>query len=44
VKNGIPFDVAFCLDDVDRMAWCIIMSEFLGRRFNWSRMEFEEEN
>jgi hypothetical protein len=43
VKNGVPFDVAFGLDDKDRIAWCIVMSQFHGRKFNWDRMEFEED-
>ena len=42
VRNGIPFDVAFGVDDVTRAAWCIVFSEMEGNRFDWSRMQFEE--
>ena len=41
-RGGIPFDVAFSLDDRDRAAWCIIVSEFEGNKFNWRTMSFEE--
>ncbi|MDE2354945.1 MAG: hypothetical protein KGL17_07980 [Betaproteobacteria bacterium] len=43
VKNGIPFDVAFGLDDVTRAAWCIVFSEQGGAKFNWRTMEFEDD-
>jgi hypothetical protein len=43
VRSGIPFDVAFSLDDVTRAAWCITFSEFEGNRFNWSTMEFDDD-
>ncbi len=43
VRNGIPFDVAFTVDDVTRAAWCIVFSEMEGNRFNWNRMQFEEQ-
>ncbi|MBV8656623.1 MAG: hypothetical protein JO142_02250 [Burkholderiales bacterium] len=41
VKNGIPFDVAFGLDDMTRAAWCIVFSEMEGSKFNWDKMDFE---
>ena len=28
VKNGVPFDVAFSLDDTERFAWSVCMGEF----------------
>jgi hypothetical protein len=43
VKHGIPFDVAFELDDVTRAAWCIVFSEMEGRTFDWSTMSFRGE-
>jgi hypothetical protein len=43
VRSGVPFDVAFQLDDVTRAAWCIISCEHEGRTFDWSRMEFKEQ-
>jgi hypothetical protein len=43
VHNGVPFDVAFSLDDAKRMWMAIKFSEFGGRKFNLETMEFEEE-
>jgi hypothetical protein len=44
VKNGVPFDVAFGLDEVRRTAWAIAFSEMeSGKRFNWTSMEFDED-
>jgi len=43
VKNGIPFDVAFGVDDITRTAWCIAFSEMEGHRFDWERMEFHKD-
>lgn len=42
MRSGVPFDVAFELDEITRAAWCIIFSEMEGRRFNWAKMDFEE--
>lgn len=43
VRHGVPFDVAFALDDTTRAALCIIATEQGGVvQFNWSRREFEE--
>lgn len=42
VKNGIPFDVAFSLDDIERLAWVVIMGEFQGLTFNWETGEWEK--
>jgi hypothetical protein len=43
VRNGIPFDVAFGVDDAKRTAWAITFSEFeSGKTFNWHSMEFED--
>lgn len=41
-KNGVPFDVAFGLEEVTRAAWAIILSEMVGSKFNWNLMRFEE--
>lgn len=42
VKNGVPFDVAFALDDVKRTAWSIIFSEQdSGKRYNFITREYE---
>lgn len=41
VSKGIPFDVAFALDEMTRMAWCIILGELDGARWSWERMAWE---
>ena len=43
LRHGVPFDVAFSLDDVSRAALCIVASEQGGRKFNWSAMEFDRD-
>lgn len=44
VKNGVPFDIAFGLDDITRTGWAIIFSEQAsGREFNWHTMGFDSE-
>jgi hypothetical protein len=41
-SNGVPFDVAFRLDDIKRKAWSIIISEQQsGMKLNWSTGKFE---
>ena len=43
MKNGVPYDVAFSLDDVFRCGMSIIFSEFeTGRAFNFRTMKFDE--
>ena len=41
VKNGVPFDVAFSLDAVERLAWVVIMGELIGLSFNWESRTWE---
>ena len=41
VSKGVPFDVAFSLDDEARFAWSIILGELGGGKFNWSTMQWE---
>jgi hypothetical protein len=44
VKNGVPFDVAFELEDLTRAAWCIIFTEMSGAGivFDWNRMAYRD--
>ena len=42
MKNGVPFDVAFSLDDITRTAWAIKMSIFEGGEFDWHLMKFKD--
>jgi len=43
VHNGVPFDLAFAVADIDRTAMAIIMSEFNGNKFNMDTMRFEDD-
>jgi hypothetical protein len=43
VFNGVPFDVAFGLDDVTRAAFAIVFSEFNGGEFDWDQMQFKKD-
>jgi hypothetical protein len=42
IRNNVPLDVAFQLDDVTRSAWCIVFSEMDGHQFDWNAMRFKE--
>ena len=44
MKNGVPFDVAFQLDDITRAAWSVIFSEMEGNKFDIDRMAWMEES
>lgn len=44
MKNGIPFDLAFQLDDETRAGFCIVFGELEGGRFNWDSMSFEKDD
>lgn len=41
VHNGIPFDVAFSVGDIDRTAMAIVFSQFHGNIWNWDTMRFD---
>jgi hypothetical protein len=43
ISKGIPFDIAFEIDETKRSAWCIMFSEIEGgRKYNFITNEFEE--
>lgn len=43
MRSGIPFDVAFALDQQQRIAWSVIFSEFeSGKKFNWATLKYED--
>lgn len=42
VKNGVPFDVAFGLDEITRTGWCIVFSEMEGAKFSFATMSYED--
>jgi hypothetical protein len=35
VKEGVPFDVAFSLDEEERAAFVIIFGQLRGHEFDW---------
>jgi hypothetical protein len=41
VRNNVPFDVAFSLDETKRAAFAIVFSEFEGATFDWETFRFE---
>lgn len=41
VDHGVPFDLAFQLDDATRAAFTIIFGELQGYVFNWSTMTWK---
>jgi len=43
VKNGVPFDVAFGLDEITRTGWCIIFSELEGAEFDFNTMAYKDQ-
>ena len=42
VKNGVPFDLAFALDEITRSAYCIVFGRFDGGAFNWDSFSWEK--
>lgn len=44
VKNGVPFETAFRMDEIERVAWCITFGEFEGGTFDWGARAWEEKD
>jgi hypothetical protein len=42
VRSGVPFDVAFSLSSAERLAFVVILGTLAGRRFDWSRLAWED--
>jgi len=44
IRNGIPFDVAHCLEEGELLAYTIAFAKFEngGQSWNWSTMRFIE--
>jgi hypothetical protein len=36
IKNGVPFDVAHCLDEAELLAYTIVFSQFENGNLEWS--------
>ncbi len=43
IRNGVPFDVAFDMDETIRTAMAINFSRFEGGTFNVERLEWEKD-
>jgi hypothetical protein len=43
VKNGVPFDVAFSLEDEHAMAYGIIFGQIEGGVWSWNAMAWERQ-
>ena len=42
VRNNIPFDVAFSLDQDERTAWVVVLGELDGRTYDWEAMQWAD--
>jgi len=42
VKNGVPWDVAWSLEDGDVLAYCVAFGTFEGNEFDWQSMKWVE--
>jgi hypothetical protein len=42
VQNGVPFDVAFSLNTMDRTAYVIAIGTLNGNVFDWSQFRWIE--
>lgn len=42
VKNGVPWDVAVNLSEIELTAYCIAIGEMDGHEFDWRRMEWKQ--
>lgn len=40
MKNGVPYDVAFALDDAERLAHAVVLARFEGTDFDWAAMSY----
>jgi hypothetical protein len=38
----VPYDVAFGLDDVQRMAYVVVLGQLDGLVFDWRRMSWHD--
>jgi hypothetical protein len=41
-KAGVPFDVAWSLDRMERLAWVVAVGENEGCDFDWHSMTWEK--
>lgn len=43
VRHGVPFDVAFSLSTVDRMAYVIVLGILDGHDFDWPSFKWSHQ-
>jgi hypothetical protein len=43
VKSGVPYNVAFELDDASRTAYIVILGSLDGLQFDWKRLRWRDE-
>jgi hypothetical protein len=41
--RGVPYDVAFGLDDAERMAFVVTCGRLDGREFEWRKLRWNEQ-
>ncbi len=41
VRNGVPFDLAFSLNETDRTSYIIAFGILDGREFDWDQMTWK---
>lgn len=44
MKNGVPFDVAFSLEDEEAFAYGIVFGEFEGGSWDWNIMDWSKKD
>lgn len=42
MKNGVPWDVAWSLEDTEVLAYCVTFGRFEGNEFDWQQMKWVE--
>ena len=42
VRNSVPFDVAFSLDQDERRAWIVALGTLDGRTYDWGAMRWAD--
>jgi hypothetical protein len=42
IRNNVPFDMAWELDQAELLAYTVVFAAFDGQEFDWVRMEFKQ--
>ncbi len=42
VRNGVPFDTAFSLDDTERLAFVVALGTLAGREYDWAERRWKD--